>query len=137
MATLYVALSKTLQTWSADVGLTRHVYLVGVTTDPAEAAVAALNQRRHAGRSDWTLVAHEEAGEVQETDALARLARKEKRIDPRYYPQVKGADGLFKVNLINVENQVLLQQALAGRPPKPPKMTSAIIAAYLLRVAKG
>lgn len=138
MATVFVAKSDSLQKWGLDVGLTKHLYAVGLSEADAKTAVAAFNQRRHAGRTDWTLVkqqAWEDSGD--EDDVLARVGRKEFAVDAAYYPQIKGAKGIFKVKITNVENQILIEKALAGEAPKEVKMTAAAIAGYLLRATAG
>lgn len=147
MPTIYVAVSKGAQSWGADVGLTKHVYLLGVTPDEAgregaeaaEAAVAALNAANHAGHADWKLLKHKRVdAEVADEAALqARLAAKETRVDPTYYPRIKGARGLFKVKPANVENALLMQQVAAGEQLKPVKPKAADFGAYMIRNALG
>jgi hypothetical protein len=138
MATVFVAKSDSLQKWGLEVGLTKHLYALGTSDAGAKAAVAALNQRQHAGRADWTLVRHEAVdAPADEAELLARLGRKETAIDPAYYPQLKGARDIFKIKIANVENQILVQKALAGEAPKEVRMTPGLIAAYLIRAALG
>jgi hypothetical protein len=136
MTTAYVAKSASLQKWGVEVGLTKHLYKVGIG-DTAEDAVEALNRDRYAGRTDWKLLRKQEAGELAEAQALERLAAKEKAVDPRYYPQIKGGRGIFKVKLANVENHMLLTRALAGIHEPVTKVTPADIAHYLLLGAAG
>jgi hypothetical protein len=137
MAEIYVAASRSLQAWGGDVGLTKHLYKVGVAEDSADAALARLTADGCAGRTDWKLVRKVGAEGLDEATAIARLARKEMAIDPTYYPQLKGADGLFKVKLTNVENHVLLRQALAGEQPKNVRMKPTDFADYLIHAAGG
>jgi hypothetical protein len=132
VAILYVAKSQRLAKWGASVGVTKHLYKVGLAIDTAEAAVKALNQSAHAGETDWKLVKKEETEAADEQAVLDRLAQKEKRIDPAFYPKIKGAPGIFKVKITNVENYILLKLALAGAPTKAVKVTPAEIAGYLL-----
>ncbi|MCU0895823.1 MAG: hypothetical protein MUD06_16255 [Rhodospirillales bacterium] len=115
MAEIYVAVSRSLQAWAGDVGLTKHVYKLGLAPDGAEAALARLNAERCGGRTDWKLV----------------------RKQPDYYPQLKGAAGIFKVKLANVENHILLRQALAGEQPQSARMKPTDFADYLIRSACG
>ena len=57
MGTVYVASSKALQGWAADVGLGKNVYKVGWTDDlPPEQAVAGC-----AGQTDWKILKTAEA----------------------------------------------------------------------------
>lgn len=137
MLEIYVAASRSLQAWGGDVGLTKHLYKLGVSPDGADAALAHLNGERCAGRTDWKLVRRQEVEGIEEAAALARLARKEMAIDPDYYPQLKGAAGIFKVKLANVENHVLLRQALAGEQPKAVRMKPTDFGDYLIRNACG
>jgi hypothetical protein len=137
MTDVYVATSRSLQAWAGDVGLTKHVYKVGLAIDGAEAALAALNACSYAGRADWKLVRKRPIEALDEASALNRIAGREMAVDPTYYPQIKGATGLFKVKIPNVENQVLVRQALAGEQPKHLRIKPADIADYLIRNAMG
>ena len=138
MPTMFVAKSDSQQGWASDVGLTRHVYKVGLSADEAAAAVAALNAESHAGRGDWTLLAAQETAETEDEALFRRVARKEVMVDPTYYPQLKRARGIFKVKLANVENHLLVKEALEGQSPRKAKAPTAVqIAAYLLRLAAG
>jgi hypothetical protein len=137
MATVFVAKSQGLAKWGNDVGLSKHVYKIGVTDEKAEDAIGALNEAQCAGQNDWRLLRKQDAGDADEATVLARMAQKEKAVDPKYYPRLRGDQGIFKVKLGNVENSLLMKQALAGKEftvirPKP-----ADIAAYLLEIASG
>lgn len=133
MATIFVAASKGLQTWAGDVGLGKNVYKVGVIEDGTpEEALAGF-----AGHDDWKVLKAEPV-DVGEDAAFERLERKEKMADPNYYPRLKGARGIFKVNLVAVENAMLVAIAMEHRdPPKNFKVKPADIAAYLIRNAVG
>lgn len=138
MPTLFVAKSDSQQGWASDVGLTRHVYKLGLSDDDADAAVAALNAEKDAGRSDWALVAAQDVDQSDLQSILQRVARKETLVDPTYYPQLKRADGIFKVKLANVENHFLVRDALEGQQIKKIKApTAAQIGTYLLRMSIG
>ncbi len=134
MATIYVAKSKSLQSWGAEVGLTKHLYKLGVTPDSAEAAVEALNRAGHGGRNDWRLIGKQSVGSIEEDTAYARLSRRVAEVDPGYYPKIKGARGIFKVNINGIEQQLLMQKALAGEI-KSITIKQADVAAYLIRNA--
>ena len=136
MPTIYVAASKELGKWGADVGVSKHVYKLGLTEGSAEEAVAALNQASYAGQSDWKLVQKEEVDSLSEEAAVDRLQRKEKLLDPNYYPRLRGTSGIFRVKPVNVENHILVAQALAGREPKLDKLKPADIAQYLITIAR-
>jgi hypothetical protein len=135
MPTLYVAASKELGKWGADVGISKHLYKLGVAEGSAEDAVAALNNAAYAGQSDWKLVKKQEVENLSEPAALDRLQRKEKLLDPHYYPRLRGTSGIVRVKPVNVENHILVAQALAGREPKLDKLKPADIAQYLITIA--
>lgn len=138
MPTLFVAKSDSQQGWASDVGLTRHVYKLGLSDDDAPSAVAALNAEKYAGRSDWALVAAQDVDQSDLQPILQRVARKETLVDSTYYPQLKRADGIFKVKLANVENHFLVRDALEGQQIKKIKTpTAAQIGTYLLRMSIG
>jgi hypothetical protein len=136
MTVLYVATSKNLAGWAADVGLTKHVYKLGIAEGSADDAIKALNDEDFAGASDWRLLKQEEVDGVEEAEAVERLARKEKMIDPNYYPKIRGAIGIFKVKIGNVANHLLVKRALAGGEQKLDKVKTADIAAYLIQNAQ-
>jgi len=136
MTVLYIATSKDLAGWAADVGLTKNVYKLGVAECSADDAIKALNDEGFAGASDWRLLKQEEVDGLEEADAVERLARKEKMIDPNYYPKIRGAIGIFKVKIGNVANHLLVKRALAGEEQKLDKVKTADIAAYLIQNAQ-
>jgi hypothetical protein len=135
MATLYVASSKGLANWGSDHGLTKYVYKVGVTDGTAEAAIEELNATQHAGHADWKLAKKVENVDADGATIQARLASKEKLVDPSYYPGIKKATGIVKVKLANVESQMLVQQTLRGEDPHVVKVKAADIYAYLATLA--
>lgn len=139
MPSVFVAKSESLQSWASDVGLTAHVYKLGLGEEGDEAwLAAALDAQAHAGRRDWQVLAVQEASEGAEEEALVRRAAgKESLVDPLYYPQIRRAPGIFKVKLLNVENHYMVREALEGQQIKRIKITPAHIAAYLLRLATG
>lgn len=135
MATLYVASSKGLADWGSDHGVTKHLYKVGVTEDGAEAAIEALNAEQHAGQEDWKLARKVDDIDADEATALARIAAKEKMVDPNYYPGIRKAPGIVKVKLANVESRMLVQQTLRGETPHVVKPKTADIIDYLVGLA--
>jgi hypothetical protein len=131
MPTIFVARSPSTSQWASDVGLSKHVFKVGVTDEDPKEVVT----RGWAGATDWVLVKKQET-DLDEAEAIGRLARKEKMIDPNLYPRLKGAAGLFKVLPAHVENQLLVQRALANEADlKAAKPKVGDFADYLLRNA--
>lgn len=129
MATLYVARSAKLSRWASEVGFGRHVYKVGVS----EEAPKALAATGWAGESDWTIVRQQPAEDLSEADALARLGRKERAIDPNLYPRLKGAEGIFRLSAERVENHIVVKRALAGESDRLAiKLKPADFADYLI-----
>jgi hypothetical protein len=110
MSTLYVARSSKLSRWAADVGFGKHIYKVGVADEDPKALAAA----GWAGESDWTIVRKQPVEDLGEADAITRLAGREKPIEPRLYPKLKGAEGVFRVSAEHVENHIIVKRALAG-----------------------
>lgn len=133
MPCIYIAKSKALCEWGSDVGLTEHLFKLGVFEGEGKEAVEALNTEKLAGRADWVLLKAESTQEPQdETALIERLARKEKLVDPKIYPGIRNATGIFKVKIANVENSILVKEALEGRPTKIKKAKPAEIGAYLI-----
>lgn len=129
MPFIYVAASKANQEWGADVGLGKNLFKVGIAPEP-ETALAGF-----AGQADWKVLKTEET-DLSEDEVLASLGRKEKAVDPNYYPKLRGAQGLFKVTIANVENSMLVALALDGKePPKGFKVKPVDIAKYLINNA--
>jgi hypothetical protein len=132
MTTLYVARSAKLGKWASDVGLGKHIYKIGLCDEP----VKPLVKDGWAGETDWQLVKSQEVEGLSEGDALERLAKKEKLVEPRYYPRIRDAAGIFKVDPVHVENHMLVTRALAGEADATPiKLKPADFAAYLIHNA--
>jgi hypothetical protein len=132
MGTVYVAKSIKLGKWGSDVGLSKHIYKVGYTEEPVKAVVAA----GWAGENDWALVRKAEAQGVSEAEIVARVAQKEKMIDPNLYPKLKGAHGIFKVAPTHVEDDIVVARAMAGyQSIDPLKLKPADFGAYLINSA--
>jgi hypothetical protein len=132
MAVLFVARSAKLSKWASDVGLSKHVYKIGVAEEPLKPLLA----QGWCGEADWTLVKKAEAGDLGEAAAIERLSAKERMIDPNLYPRLKGTAGVFKVAPAHVENHILVARALAGEAElKELKLKPADFADYLLKNA--
>lgn len=130
MATIYVARSKTLSDWGYDVGLSKNIYKVGLTDQPVKDVVAA----GWAGIADWVLVKKQDEVEgITEDEVTARLAVKQKMIDPRLYPRIRDTPGIFKIVPASVENSILVARTMAGEPDIPNfKVKPADIADFLI-----
>jgi len=135
MSVIYVAKSATVTEWASDVGLGKNIYKIGIADD-ADQALAELNAG-HCGGTDWTIVAKADAGALTAETAAERVTRKEKMIDPKLYPRLRGAIGLFRVKQDNVENAVMLKKALDGMQIAAPKLKPTDYANYLLKLATG
>jgi hypothetical protein len=111
MGILYVARSFKLGRWASDVGLGKNVYKVGVADGDPKALAAA----GWAGETDWAIIRKTAVEDLSEEEALNRLVRKEKMIDPKLYPKLKGAAGVIRLTPDRVENHILVTRALAGQ----------------------
>jgi hypothetical protein len=132
MPVLFVARSVKLSRWGSDVGLGKHVYKVGVADgDPKTLAATGW-----AGESDWKIVRTRDVEGLSEEEAVERLARKERMIDPNLYPKLKGTAGVFRLRAEQVENHILVSRALAGDSDRVDlKLKPADFADYLIHNA--
>ncbi len=132
MGVIYVARSVKLGKWASDVGLRKNVFKVGyVEGDPKP-----IVEKGWAGETDWAVVKKREAEGLSEEEVIARLARKEKMIDPTYYPRLRGAAGIFKVSPEHVENHILVARTMAGESERVElKLKPADFADYLIHNA--
>ena len=132
MPVLFVARSAKLARWASDVGFGKHVYKIGISDDDPKALAAS----GWAGETDWKIVRCDDIERLSEAEALERLARKEKPIDPTLYPKLKGASGVFRVAAEHVENHIIVSRALAGDSERLDlKLKPADFAAYLIHNA--
>lgn len=130
MGIVYVARSAALGKWGADVGLGKNLFRLGMVEDTE--ALDAVIKAAACGCADWAVVKTQEAEDVTEESLVARLAVKEKMVDPNLYPRLRGVVGIFKVKIENVENHLFMKKALDGFEPKEIKVKPADIAMYLL-----
>jgi len=131
MPVLFVARSAKLARWASDVGFGKHVYKIGVCEDPKELAAAGW-----AGETDWKIVRQDAIEGLSEDAVIERLARREKPIDPKLYPKLKGTAGVFRVSPEHVENHIIVSRALAGDSDRIDlKLKPADFAGYLVHNA--
>ena len=135
MGTIFVARSKTISDWGYDVGLSKHLYKIGYTEEPVKDVVAA----GWAGAADWSLVKKQDNVEdASEDEIVARLAAKAKMVDPKLYPRIRDTAGIFKVTLAQVENHILVKNAMAGESElKLVKPKAGDFADYLIATAQN
>ncbi len=132
MSTLYVARSVKLGRWASDVGLGKNVYKVGI----ADGDPKALAATGWAGETDWAVVRKVAVEGLSEEEALDRLGRREKIIDPQLYPKLKGAAGVVRLTPDRVENHILVTRALAGQSDRAElKLKPTDYADYLIHNA--
>ena len=132
MGIIYVARSAKFSKWASDVGLGKHVFKVGLLDGDPKSVV----EKGWASESDWSLVKKRDVEGLAEEEALARLARKEKMIDPVYYPRLRGATGIFKISPEHVENHILLGRVMAGESERIElKLKPGDFAEYLIQNA--
>ncbi len=129
MGVLFVARSAKLCRWASDVGLGKHVYKVGVAEgDPKSLAAAGW-----AGETDWIVTRKQAVEDLGEEEALARLGRKERIIEPNLYPKLKGATGVFRLTPARVESHIIVSRALAGQSDRTEiKLKPTDFADYLI-----
>jgi hypothetical protein len=132
MSVIFVARSPRLGRWASDVGLGKHVFKVGV----ADGDPKGLAAQGWAGETDWTILRRRPVEGLDEAEALARLERKEKMIDPKLYPKLKGAAGVLRLTPARVENHIIVTRALAGDSDRADiKLKLADFADYLIHNA--
>ena len=132
MGVLYVARSAKLCRWASDVGLGKHVYKVGV----AEGDPKPLAATGWAGETDWMITRKQAVEGLSEEEALARLGRREKIIEPNLYPKLKGATGVFRLTPARVESHIIVSRALAGQSDRAEiKLKPTDFADYLIHNA--
>lgn len=139
MPAVYVAMSVAQQEWGEGVGISKHLYKIGIADgdgkDAAAAAVAALSDSTHAGQTDWQMIGFKNLPVEGEDALIAKMAERQKMVDPTYYPKIKGARGIFRVNVRNVEAHHVIKNTMEGKTAKVPKLKPKDIADYLLSAA--
>jgi hypothetical protein len=132
MGVIYAARSVKLSKWGNDVGISKHLYKIGYTEEPVKTIV----EEGWAGEHDWQIVAQQDVEGLSEDEIIARVARKQKPVDPSFYPRLKEARGIFKVLPAHVENHILMTRALAGEAERVEiKLKPADFGAFLIHNA--
>jgi hypothetical protein len=134
MGVIFVARSARFGKWASDVGLSKNVFKIGYSEEDPKPVI----QQGWGGETDWTLVRQREADGTSEEQIVQRLARKEKMVDPNYYPRLRGATGIFKVSPEHVENHILVSRVMAGASERQElKLKPTDFADYLIHNALG
>ena len=132
MGTIFVARSASLSDWASDVGLSKHVFKLGVADEDLKSLIAA----GWAGFPNWTLLKQAPANDITDEAAIEKLAAKVKMIDPGLYPKIKGVRGIFKVTQAQVENHIVVTKALQGSTELlAPKLKPVDYAAFMIHNA--
>ena len=136
MPTIFVASSAAMQEWGNDAGISKHLYRVGLTDDDAKAAVDEMNAEGYGGQKDWVLAGSRDV-DIDADGFPARLADRQKVIDPLYYPKIKCAKDIVRVDQRKVEANIVIKQTMEGRASKVPKLKPADIADYIISSVLG
>ena len=132
MPSVYIAMSPTMQEWGSDAGISKHLYKAGVTDDDPKAAVDALNAEGYAGQKDWQLAGDKAVDTIDEEGFVARLAERQKTVDPLYYPKLKGARDIVKLEQRKVEANFVIKQTMEGGASKVPKLKPQHMADFII-----
>jgi len=131
-SSVYVAFSPTMQEWGSDVGIGKHLYKAGLAEADPKEAVADLNAEGYAGQKDWELAGAKPAGELDAAGLAARLPERQKVIDPLYYPKIKGAKDIVKLDQRKVEANIVIKRTMEGRDSKVPRLKPVDMAEFIL-----
>ena len=130
MGVIFVARSAKFGKWASDVGLSKNVFKVGYSEEDPKPVI----EQGWGGETDWTLLRKRDADGISEEQILQRLARKEKMVDPNYYPRLRGATGSFKVSPEHVENHILVSRVMSGASERAElKLKPTDFADYLIQ----
>lgn len=137
MPSVYIAMSPTMQEWGSDAGISKHLYKIGVTDETPEEAVKALNEEGYAGQKDWELAGARDAESVDPAALMQRVGERQKLVDPLYYPKIKGAKDIVRVDQRKVEAHIVIKRTMEGRDSKVPKVKPKDMAGFILDSALG
>ena len=132
MPSLYVAYSLAMQEWGADVGVSKHLYKAGFTDGDPKDAIEELNAEGYAGQKDWLLAGSQIVEGLDQSAVLARLPERQKTLDPLYYPKLKGAKDIVKLEQRKVEANLVIKRTMEGRDSKVPKLKPVDMANFII-----
>lgn len=137
MPSVYIAMSETMQEWGSDAGISKHLYKIGFTDEAPEAAVKELNETGYGGQKDWILAGARETETLDQAALMTRIGERMKVIDPLYYPKIKGAKDIVRVDQRKVEANIVIKRTMEGRDSKVPKVKPKDMAEFILDAALG
>lgn len=137
MPSVYIAMSQTMQDWGNDAGISKHLYRIGFTDEAAADAVKELAESGYGGQTDWVLLESREADSLDQDALMARITNRMKLIDPLYYPKLKGAKDIVRLDQRKVEASIVIKLTMEGRASKVPKLKPKDMAGFILDVALG
>jgi hypothetical protein len=137
MPSVYIAMSQTMQEWGNDAGISKHLYRIGFTDEAPADAVKELSKSGYGGQNDWLLLDMREADSLDQGALMARITNRMKLIDPLYYPKLKGAKDIVRLDQRKVEASIVIKLTMEGRASKVPKLKPKDMAGFILDVALG
>ncbi len=132
MSIVYVAMSNAMQEWGADVGVSKQLYKVGYAEGDPLDAIKLLNDENYAGHSDWQLAGSREVEGLDTETVFERACERQKVLDPLYYPRIKGAKDIVRLDQRKVEAHIVIKKTMEGRDSKVPKLKPADMADFLI-----
>ena len=121
-----------MQEWGADVGVSKQLYKVGYAEGDPEDAVKGLNDETYAGHSDWQLAGSREVEGLDAETVLERACERQKVLDPLYYPRLKGAKDIIRLDQRKVEAHIVIKKTMEGGDSKVPKLKPADMASFII-----
>ena len=137
MPSVFIAMSQAMQEWGSDAGISKHLYMVGFADEAPEDAVKELVESAYAGQKDWVLVGARETDTPDRSALMARIGERMKIVDPLYYPKIKGAKDIVRVDQRKVEANIVIKRTMEGRDSKVPKIKPKDMAVFILDAALG
>ena len=137
MPSVYIAMSETMQEWGNDAGISKHLYKIGFTDEKPEDVVKDLNDAGYGGQKDWVFLAARDADTIDPAALMKRIGERMKVIDPLYYPKIKGAKDIVRLEQRKVEANIVIKLTMEGRASKVPKLKPKDMANFILDAALG